>query len=323
MDLDKNKIKRILLITLSNIGDIVLTTPVIDALKREFPSSRLDVMVGPNGKGLFQSDPKIFKLIIYDKSTPIAQKRRLVSKLRRIKYDLVVDLRNTLFPILLGSKIYTSPIYKAPEKLQHRTDIHLWKLQKLGINTKDAKFYLHISPSDEEHIDNFLKKSGINENIVVIAPGSKSAIKRWSQNGFAALNDKLVGDLKINVIMAGDGNDNNFIQDIAELTKYKIINLAGRTTLGQLICLIKRSRLIITNDSAPMHIASAVGTRTLAIFGPTDPKKYGPLAKGSLVIRKDLACSPCEVAQCSYNHECMRLVTADEVFEAAKKLLER
>ncbi len=321
MELDKTKIKRILLITLSNIGDIVLTTPVLCALKNNFPEARVDIMVGPNGKELFKDNPAIFKLIIYDKTTPMMQKRRLVAKLRKIKYDLVIDLRNTLFPILLGSKIYTSPIHKAPERIRHKKDIHLWKLHNLGIDIKNANFTLYTSKDDEAFVDSFLKKMGADNNIVIISPGSKSHIKRWSKEGFAVLNDRLMEEFKSIVIMVGDASDNTFIQDIAHISNYKIINLAGRTTLRQLTALIKRAKLLVTNDSAPLHIGSATNTKTIAIFGPTDPKKYGPLAEHSVVIQKDLICSPCEEAQCRYNHECMRLITPDEVFEAAKRLL--
>lgn len=322
MKLNKSSIKRILVITLSNIGDIVLTTPVVDILKKEFPNSRIDVMVGPKGKEIFQGDPRIFKLIIYDKTSAIPQKRRLVAKLRKIKYDFVVDLRNTLFPILLGSKVYTSPIHKAPERFQHRKDVHLWKLENLGIDTSNAEFYLYTSPEDESYIDNFLKKTGIGENLVVVSPGSKSYIKRWTKEGFASVSDMLIKELKVDVVMVGDSSDNAFIQEIAKLTKNKVINFSGRTTLRQLISLIKRASLLITNDSAPLHIASATNVNTIVFFGPTNPNKYGPLAEKSFVIRKELICSPCESAQCRYNHECMRLITPEEVFEVAKKILQ-
>ena len=102
MAIDKSLVKRILVITLSNIGDIILTTPVIRVVSKEFPSSRIDVMVGPGGKGIFDRDPRIFKLIIYDKHVSLMEKRRLQLKLKKLKYDLVVDLRNTVLPILLN-----------------------------------------------------------------------------------------------------------------------------------------------------------------------------------------------------------------------------
>ena len=103
--------------------------------------------------------------------------------------------------------------------------------------------------------------------------------------------------------------------------KNKVYNLAGRTSITQLAGLLKRARLLITNDSAPMHLGCAVGTRVLALFGPTDPCKYGPHGKGDRVVRKGLHCSPCELAQCKFNHECMKSISADEVFGVAKEML--
>ena len=104
MLIDRSQVNRILVITLSNVGDIILTTPVIKALAKEFPKRRIDVMVGPQGKEIFEKDPHVFKVIIYDKHLAIGEKRRLQLKLKKLRYDLVVDIRNTVFPLLIGPK---------------------------------------------------------------------------------------------------------------------------------------------------------------------------------------------------------------------------
>jgi ADP-heptose:LPS heptosyltransferase len=102
----------------------------------------------------------------------------------------------------------------------------------------------------------------------------------------------------------------------------KAHTLVGRTNIRQLAAVLKRSRLLITNDSAPLHLACAVGTRVLAIFGPTDPRKYGPTGEFDIVVSKKLSCSPCEKAECAQNYECMKLITPDDVFEAARMMVE-
>ena len=102
----------------------------------------------------------------------------------------------------------------------------------------------------------------------------------------------------------------------------KPFNFAGLTSIPQLAQMLKMSRAVLALDSAPMHAAGAVGANIVSIFGPTDPRKYGPLGINDRVIRKELACSPCETAQCKYNHECMELISADEVFVAVKETLE-
>ena len=321
--IDKKNVKRILLITLSNIGDVVLTTPVLNVLGREFPDARLDVMVGPLGKDIFKSNPRVFKVIVYNKHIPVNEKRRLINKLRGIKYDLIVDLRNTLFPLLVGSKYRTSPIIKAPEDMSpHKKDSHLWKLKQLGIATEGSRFSVFIDEKTQAHVDGLIDKMSGKENLVTISPGSKSLIKKWNFKSFVRLCDRLSDELGMAIVMVGDESDRPLVNEIESSSKNKIYNLAGRTSIIELAYLIRRSRLLVTNDSAPLHLGSAMETRVLAIFGPTDPRKYGPLGSQNKVIKKDLHCSPCELAQCRFNHECMKSITADEVFEAAKEMLE-
>ncbi len=317
------KIGRILVITLSNIGDIILTTPVIRALSKEFPSSRIDVMVGPNGKDIFDKDPRVFKLVIYDKHTSMAEKRRLQLKLKKLKYDLVVDLRNTVFPLLLAPKYRTSPIQSFPKELVHKKEKHLYRLASFGINNLTERSYVYITKDDEDYVDGLLKLITAVDPIVIVNPGSKSHLKRWTVEGFAEVCDRLAVECAATIVFVGAGSDDKEI--VASITgKMKNVyhNFVDKTNIRQLASLLKRSSLLITNDSAPMHLGCAVGTKILAVFGPTDPKKYGPTGEFDAVINKKLFCSPCEIAACKYGLECMKLVSADEVFDRAKMMIE-
>lgn len=322
MKIDKSKVKRILFITLSNIGDIVLTTPVISVLSAHFAEARLDVMVGPNGAELFKGHPAVFKVIVYNKRVSLGEKQRLIRKLRKVKYDLIVDMRNSLFPFLLGARYRTSPIQSMPRAVKHKKQQHLWKLKTLGIDADDAPFCLHIPKEDSNFIDKIT--GGLDESMPVIAvsPGAKSEIKRWTKKGYAELIKRIVGELGAQVVIVGDNDDKALAKDMISAADTGIIDLSGRTNLLQLAAILKRSNLIITNDSAPMHIGAAVGTKVLAIFGPTNPRLYGPTGAGDRVIRKKLHCSPCEKAQCEFEHECMRHITSDEVFKAAREMLQ-
>lgn len=200
---------------------------------------------------------------------------------------------------------------------------HLMKLAGLGLDINDAPFLFYISDTDKGAVENLLKTYAAASGLVVISPGAKSHIKRWTKEGFARLCDRLIEELELIPVMVGDEQDKKIIAEIMAFMKKKdkVLDLSAKLTLRQLGALMERARLVITNDSAPLHIASAVGARVLAIFGPTDPKKYGPLGKFDKVIKKMLDCSPCEVAQCGKDHECMNLIGADEVFEAAKRML--
>lgn len=322
MIINKSEIRRILVITLSNVGDIILTTPVIRALKKEFPDARLDVMVGPQGKEIFEKDPAVFKLIIYDKHLPITEKRRLQLKLKKLKYDLVVDIRNTVFGLLIGPKYRTATIQKFPTSMAHRKKRHLHRLKSLGLENLDEESYIHIPKEDEEYITKVLKEEGVGEPLVVISPGSKSHLKRWTVEGFAEISDRLIRECGAHVVLVGAPEDRETVDKIIKKMKNKPHDLVGRTNIRQLAALLKRSGILITNDSAPLHLGCAVGTKVLAVFGPTDPKKYGPTGEFDVVIRKKLSCSPCEAAECSRNYECMKLISSDEIFDAARVMLE-
>ncbi|MFA6142937.1 MAG: glycosyltransferase family 9 protein [Candidatus Omnitrophota bacterium] len=309
MKIDKSQVNRILMITLSNVGDIILTTPVIRILAKAFPGSRIDVMVGPQGKEIFERDPAVFKLIIYDKHMPIVDKRRLQLKLKKLKYDLVVDIRNTVFPILLAPKYRTPTIRKYPSNIMHRKRRHIYLLKALGIDAADEESYIHIPGQDEEYVDSLLKKEGIITPIVVVNAGAKSHLKRWTMEGFAEVADRLVSECRANIIFIGQNEDQVLVGDVMAKMKHAAHNFVNKTNVRQLAGLLKRAKLVITNDSAPLHLGCAVGANVLAIFGPTDPKKYGPTGEYDAVISKKLSCSPCEVAVCVRNYECMKLIT--------------
>ncbi|MDP3730128.1 MAG: glycosyltransferase family 9 protein [Candidatus Omnitrophota bacterium] len=322
MMIDKTQIKRILVITLSNIGDIILTTPVIRALSKEFPASRIDVMVGPNGRDIFDKDPRIFKLVIYDKHVSIAEKRRLQLKLKKLRYDLVADLRNTVFPLLLAPKYRTNPIQSFPKEITHKRERHLYRLFPFGIRSLSEKSYIHITKEDEDYVDDLIKKNSLKDPIVVVNPGAKSHLKRWTIEGFAEVCDRLIGECAAGIVFVGIGSDKETVLSVAGKMKNKCHNFVDKTNIRQLASLLKRSSLLITNDSAPMHLGCAVGAKVLAIFGPTNPRKYGPTGEFDAVINKKLFCSPCEVAACKYDHECMKLVSADEVLDRARMMIE-
>ena len=322
MIIDKADVKRVLVITLTNLGDIVLTTPVIAALRREFPAARMDVLLGPAGREVFEKDRNIFKTIIYDKHLPLAGKRRLQIKLKKLKYNLVVDLRNTVMGLLIGPKYRTATIQHFPAGIIHSIDKHLHRLKSLGIENCDRRTYLYITPEDEAYVSGLLKASGVRDVFVVINPGAKSHLKRWTQEGFAALADRIAVECKADIVFIGSKEDEAIVAGVINRMSQKSHNFVGKTGVRQLGGLLKRSKLLITNDSAPLHVGCAIGTRVLAIFGPTDPGKYGPTGEYDAVISKKLFCSPCEAAVCKSNYECMSLVSPSDVYDSAKMMIE-
>ncbi len=317
MVIDKTKVKRILIITLSNTGDCILTIPVLRTVVGAFPKARIDVMAGPAGKEVFEKDPAVSKFIIYDKYAPVLEKRRILSKLRRLRYDLVVDLKNTMFGLLMGPRYRTSTVQTFPKKGMHSRDLHLLRLKGLGIEPIREGPGIYIPKEDEESALKMLEKEGVLEDYVAVSPGAKSHLKRWPEDAFAALGDILTGRKGFRVVFVGTGQDADIIKEISKKMKNKAVNLSNRTNLRELAAVLKKARLVVTNDSAPLHLACSVGARVVAIFGPTDPARYGPTGGFDRVVMKKIFCSPCESAECRFNYECMRVITPDEVYEAA------
>ncbi|MCQ9206998.1 MAG: glycosyltransferase family 9 protein [Omnitrophica bacterium] len=325
MKIDKSRVKRILVITLSNLGDVVLTTPVLGALLGEFPLASLDVMVGPRGREIFEGHERISDVIIYDKKSSWPEKFTLLLALRKKKYDMVIDLKNTVFPLLLGAKFITNPVRHIKKNVTHKRDVHLSRLREMGIDPAGCEFHIPVKDSDKKHAEELL--SEVKEKpFVVISPGAKSHVKRWPLKNFARLADMIKKEFDYEVVLIGDENDRIVIERILSNMKTVPLNLIEKTNIPELLHIIKKSSLVITNDSAPLHIAGTLGARILVFFGPTDEREYGPRTRAkSKVLKKALKCSPCTVPQCinsENKYECLKTISTEEAYRAVRELLE-
>jgi len=285
----------------------------------------MSLLVGEGAKEVFAGDPRLQEILPYDKKATFWEKWRFLQSLRKRKFDLVVDLRHSLFPVLLGAPFHTPLFKQAPREILHKMDRHLWKVSAIGVPVEDWQKgdTLWIRPESEEKVRKWLETFGLRRNdpFILLSPGSKSELKRWKASAFAAFSDRLRREKRIPVIFIGEESDTPFAESITSLMKEPFHSLVGGTSLADLVALIRAARLLVTNDSASLHVGSLVGTPTVAIFGPTDPKKYGPRSERNRVVRKDLFCSPCEKARCPYHHECMELLPSEEVYEACSELL--
>jgi lipopolysaccharide heptosyltransferase II len=324
--MDKRRVNRILVIGLSNIGDAVLTTPVIKVLRKNFPDAHLALLTGPRAFGVFKSDRRIDEKIIYDKKIHWKNKWRLVSRLRRDKYDLVVDLRNTAFSLFLGAKYRTSLFAKPPKSLTHMKDRHLWKLSSLGLDVdKGMRPSVKFSGNEQDNVLRMFRKWQITEGqmLIAVAPGARNMTKRWGKGGYRQLIECLSSEYKAKIIVVGDEQDGLLAKDIISPVKPRPVNACGKTSIGELAFLLAKCRLVISNDSAPMHLAWAVNTPLVAIFGPTSHEKYAPKSPDTIVVRKELPCSACGHSLCPQEtRRCLKLISAEEVFQACRKMLD-
>jgi len=317
-------VKKILVVTLSNIGDVILTLPVIGVLQESFKAAAIDVVVGPRVREIFEKDPRIGRTYIYDKASPLSAKINLLWQLRRRRYDILVDLRNSLFSLFVNARFSGKPANKTTKGTLHKIDEHLTKIGNLGLSAQGKPYPIWIGKDDAEKAEILLRSKGIgpDDRIICVSPGAKSHIKRWSEKGFAKACDALVDTYNMKVVLAGDSSDKEICERILGGMKNYAVSVAGMTNLRELAWIIKRSRLIITNDSAPLHLAGSMGTPAVAVFGPTDYRKYGPRQGMGEAIYKRLHCSPCESALCKYNLECMKAVGVEDVLDAAKRILD-
>ena len=203
----------------------------------------------------------------------------------------------------------------------HAVDRYLDIVRSLGWKGNDKKNYIPITSADKHNVDTLLEKHGVKERerIVLVSPKARWQTKLWSEDKFAALCDRLIEELGYEVIMVGGKGDKDYIGRIFSIMKSRAIDVSGRTKLRQLAYLMTIAPLVICLDSGPMHIASAVGTKTIALFGPTSIDRTGPYGKNHVVIRRDLQCSPCFNKTCD-DIKCMNDIGVEAVLEAVKNI---
>ncbi len=319
------KVSKILFVTLSNIGDCILTLPVLDCLRKDFPEAEITVIVGPRPAMIFQESRNANKVFIYDKRSGLGAKINLLKSLRKNKFDLVVDLRNSIFSWLVPARRKNPNSLRLPSSLKHMRERHLFKLSGLGLKRECAKVEaksLSVRLQDEEYISQILKKAGIidKDRIMVISPGARSLIKRWPKEKFTDLVNSLPAGFKI--ILIGDQDDAPINQYISRNALVSVLDLTGRTSLLQTAALLKKATLLITNDSANLHLASYLNVPTVAIFGPTDDTKYGPWSENWRVVKKEIFCRPCMKAQCRFKTmECLHRVSVEDVLRQVREML--
>ncbi|MBI5755965.1 MAG: lipopolysaccharide heptosyltransferase II [Nitrospirae bacterium] len=191
--------------------------------------------------------------------------------------------------------------------------------------TKDSKQkeWLHLSQDEIQRGKEMLSKNNIPPDFLIIGinPGAAyGSAKRWYPERFARLSNILSNKYNAKIIVFGGKQEQDISEQIVSASQVSILNMAGKTSVRELMAMIKHCRLFITNDSGPMHIAAALGVPVVAIFGSTDPSKTSPLGEQHIVIKKDIACSPCFLRKCYKDLLCMDLISVDDVMEGVERV---
>lgn len=321
MKIDKDQIKKILVISLSNIGDIVLTFPVLDILKRDFPRAQLDVIVGPKGQSLVEGNPNFGRVFIYHKNQSPWDIWGWLGQLMCQRYDLVIDLRNTIIPFLIFAKHKTPLMFKRSQGLHVRQQ-HLQRLAAVWNFSAESqkKSMLYISHADQKKAIELLNFGDGDEGYVVFAPGSRAENKRWTEHGFAKLADYLIEQYHLKVVLVGDKNETVISGRVKGLMKHQPCDLTGQLTLKELGAVLAAARLAVVNDSAPLHMASYLNVPVVAFFGPTNPDRYGPWSLCHCVIRNNANCLACRKDK-KEMHYCMQAISFEDIVGQIDKFL--
>lgn len=315
--------KKILFITLSNIGDVILSLPVLDSLRVDFSGSQITVIASARVKDLFIENPAVDKFIIYDKHAKPKEKFKLFCNLFKERFDLIVDLKDSFLGFVLKAQSKHFYFRKVAKDLKHMKDKYLY-LAGYKSDKPFSRRSLYVSPEDEESVGRLLKCGGIGEkdSFVVISAGARSHTKRWAKEKFVELILKLKEEFGVKIVLVGDREDAPINKYIEEGLNGPCLDLSSRTNLRELAGLLIKASLVISNDSATMHMASYLNIPVVAIFGITDDSKYGPWSQKSIIVKKEIICRPCSKAQCKFGTlDCLRLVKVEDVLSAVRKIL--
>jgi ADP-heptose:LPS heptosyltransferase len=327
----------ILVIKLRAIGDVLLSTVVLPNLRSAFPDTRIDFLTEQAALGVLTGNRFIDEVLVFDrKSMGSLDLLRLV---RSRRYGTVIDLfgnpRTALVTFLSGAtrrvgfrfrgRTYAYNVVVEPRGGSvHNTQFNLDAIEALGIAIIDRNLYFPVGPDDEAYIDQFLEKEGLKETrFATINTSGGWSTKRWGIERFAWLADRITSKYGFPVVPVWGPGEEQDLTDLARMMKTKPVP-APPTSLKQLGALLGRSEFLVSNDSGPMHIAAAVGTPVLGIYGPTNPVLQGPYGEKHHIVRNEpVPCLGCNLTVCPIHHPCMNELTVDTVESALRELLRR
>jgi heptosyltransferase-2 len=328
------------------LGDVILTTPLIKAVRKKYPQSQIFFLAIPQTKELLQNNPYLDEIIVYDKKDKekgIFGFLKLIKKIKGTAFDLAFVPHRSLRSALLtyftripqrigfnkssGSFLLTKKIKYYQNHTETRRNLSLL-FEKELFPEKDFLPELFPSEEDFKYVESLFENWGIqkNDKMVGIAPGSIWETKRWLPERFGEVAEALIEKLGLKVVFIGGKEDELLCMEISRDMKNKPFIAAGKLTPLQSAALISRCKVVLSNDTAPMHIAVAMRILVIAIFGSTVPEfGFAPTSEKDIVIQKEVYCRPCGIhgrRRCPEKHfKCMKEITTEEVFDVVAKRL--
>jgi lipopolysaccharide heptosyltransferase I len=342
--------ERILIVKLSAVGDIIHTLPAVAALRQAYPKAWLAWIVENTGANLLRGNPDIDELITVDTRAwrenwwvGLRHMWYVTRHLRRASFELCIDfqglLKSALFASLSGAPVRLGfPRQRCREPLSALlTNLHgplvdpdthvveqlMALLQPLEITAAERRFALPVSDADTHFAARVWRELGLTSHIpvIVLNPGAAWETKRWGELNFARLNDALIRRYQVRTLLTWGPGEEPLIQRLVRATTYTPA-IAPATTLLQLAALLARCTVFVGGDTGPLHLAAAMGTPTVGLYGPSNPRRNGPYGSGHIVLQRQLACSHCYQRTC--NHwECLPGIEVDTVVQAVGRLLQK
>lgn len=338
-------VRSVLIIKLSSIGDVVHALPALAALRRRFPRGHIAWAVGPAAAEVVAGSPHLSETLVIGGRAPIAgsvslpslgSPRALARALRRRRFDLALDLQGLLRSALVGclsgaprrmgsrgsregALVFYNLRVAADRRGQHAVEGYLEFARALGAPVEPVDFTIATDSGHEAAVRSLL---GDAEELAALVPGARWLSKRWPVARFAAVAEALASRYGLRSVVVGGAADGPLAGAIAAAARAPVLDLTGRTTLKELAALLRRCRVVVSNDTGPMHLAAAVGTPTVAIFGPTDPQRLGPYGAGHATVSAGVPCAPCRRRRCD-PLRCLEAVEPEEVMAAVGRVLRR
>ncbi|MEJ2200835.1 MAG: lipopolysaccharide heptosyltransferase II [Desulfuromonadaceae bacterium] len=336
--LDPAGIQRIMVRSTNWLGDAVMTTPALSVLRQHFPAAEIVLVANPLVAQLFSYHPCCDRVLVYDRKGEDAGPGgfiRFATELRRQRFDLAILLQNAIEAAILttlagiprragyrtdgrGLLLSHGVPVGAAEKELHHTDYYVRMLKNLGISGSPGGLLLACTEAEQDRARQLLGAA----NWIAINPGAAyGSAKRWLPERFAEVGDRLAARYGVRILLTGGPAEEEIGRDIEQAMSCAPLNLIGRTGVRELMALLASCRLMVTNDSGPMHVAAAFGVPLVAVFGSTDHRTTSPLSDRARIVRKDMDCAPCLLRQCPTDHRCMEAIAVEDVLAAAQALL--
>lgn len=343
VDVEMSQGKRILIVSVNWIGDVIFTTPFIRTVRQANPDSYIACLLHPRCREMLEANPRINEIIIYDEELRhkgIIGKFKLINYIRKNRFDTAFILHRSftkaLIPYLAGirerigyptknRRVLLTKAAEEPDEDTHKVEYFLNIAGPAGMNLpQDNSYEFFIEDSDRKFVKDMLEEGGVSDKdiLVTICPGGNWGPKRWPKENFAVAADLIAEKFGARIAIAGAKKDIELAEEIRKSMRNKPLITCGKTTLRQLGALLERSKLVIANDTGPMHIAVCMKARVIALFGPTSWRITGPYGRGDYkVISRNETCEvPCYDFNCKDN-SCMAAISVEEVYQTAEEFL--